>query len=108
MPGILWPKFDDVDVALKLSWTYAISDEIHDLEPTVCKLLETLAAKFPTGLAARYGIEISADGHELLNRIGLKRGCLRKGGVIDTDKAIRLVLNEFRAGKLGRVTLDDP
>lgn len=106
MPGILYPKFDDADVALKLSWTYAISDEIHDLEPTVCKLLETLAEKFPAGLIERYKIEISTDGHELLNRIGLKRGCIRKGGVLDTDKALRLVLSEFRAGKLGKVNLD--
>ena len=107
MPGILWPKFDDAEVALKLSWTYAISDEIHDLEPTVCKLLETLAAKFPAGLIERYKLaKLPIDGHELLNQIGLKRGCIRKGGVLDTDKALRLVLSEFRAGKLGRVTLD--
>ncbi|MBQ6296114.1 MAG: ribosome biogenesis GTPase YlqF [Selenomonadaceae bacterium] len=106
-PGILYPKFDDAEVALKLSWTYAISDEIHDLEPTVCKLLETLAAKFPAGLVERYKIEISTDGHELLNKIGLKRGCIKKGGVVDTEKVLRLVLSEFRAGKLGKVMLDD-
>lgn len=108
MPGILYSKFDDADVALKLSWTYAISDEIHDLEPVVCKLLETLAAKFPAGLIERYKItDLPTDGHELLNQIGLKRGCIRKGGVLDTDKALRLVLSDFRAGKLGKVTLDE-
>ena len=107
MPGILYPKFDDPDVALKLSWTYAISDEIHDLEPTVCKLLETLAEKFPNGLIERYKIDdLPADGLEILNKIGLKRGCIKKGGVIDTDKALKLVLSEFRAGKLGKVMLD--
>ncbi|MBE8954616.1 MAG: ribosome biogenesis GTPase YlqF [Quinella sp. 2Q5] len=106
-PGILWPKFDDALVALKLAWTYAISDEIHDLEPTVCKLLETLAEKFPAGLVERYKISLEADGHALLNQIAVKRGCLRKGGAIDEDKAIRLVLTDFRGGKLGRVTLDD-
>ena len=106
-PGILWPKFDDADVALKLSWTYAISDEIHDLEPTVCKLLETLAEKFPNGLIERYKISPTTDGHELLNQIGLKRGCLRKGGLLDTDKALRLILTDFRAGKLGKVMLDE-
>lgn len=107
-PGILYPKFDDADIALKLSWTYTISDEIHDLEPTVCKLLETLAEKFPEGLIERYKISLSTDVRELLNQIGLKRGCLRKGGVIDTEKVLRLVLSEFRAGKLGKVTLDEP
>ena len=106
-PGILYPKFDDADVALKLSWTYAISDEIHDLEPTVCKLLETLAQKFPNGLIERYKITLAGDGHELLNQIGLKRGCIRKGGVLDTDKALHLILSEFRAGKLGKVVLDE-
>ena len=106
-PGILYPKFDDAEVALKLSWTYAISDEIHDLEPTVCKLLETLAEKFPAGLVERYKISLSTDGHELLNQIGLKRGCIRKGGVVDTEKVLRLVLSEFRAGKLGKVILDE-
>lgn len=106
-PGILYPKFDDADVALKLSWTYAISDEIHDLEPTVCKLLETLAQKFPAGLIERYKIQISDDGQKLLNQIGLKRGCIRKGGVLDTDKALRLILSDFRAGKLGKVILDE-
>ena len=106
-PGILYPKFDDADVALKLSWTYAISDEIHDLEPTVCKLLEVLAQKFPAGLIERYKIQISNDGHELLNQIGLKRGCIRKGGILDADKALHLILSEFRAGKLGKVMLDE-
>ena len=107
MPGILYPKFDDAEVALKLSWTYAISDEIHDLEPTVCKLLETLAEKFPAGLIERYKIQnLPNNGLEILNQIGLKRGCIKKGGVLDTDKALRLVLTEFRAGKLGKVMLD--
>ena len=106
MPGILYPKFDDPEVALKLSWTYAISDEIHDLEPTVCKLLEMLAEKFPNGLIERYKIELSTDGHELLNQIGLKRGCIKKGGLLDIDKALHLILTDFRAGRLGKVFLD--
>ena len=109
MPGILWPKFDDADVALKLSWTYAISDEIHDLEPTVTKLLATLTEKNPAGLRERYKLdELPTDAHELLTSIGRKRGCLVKGGDIDIDKVLRLVLTDFRAGKLGRITLDEP
>ena len=107
MPGILYPKFDDAAVALKLSWTYAISDEIHDLEPTVCKLLETLAAKFPNGLIERYKFDaLPANGYDILNKIALKRGCIKKGGLIDSDKALKLVLADFRAGKLGKVILD--
>ena len=107
-PGILWPKFEDPEVAMKLAWTYAISDEIHDLELLVCKLLETLAAKYSTGLIERFKITepLPQSGHEWLEAIGKKRGCIRKGGVVDFEKTQRLVLNEFRSGKLGRVTLD--
>ena len=107
-PGILWPKFEDPEAALKLSWTYAISDEIHDLEIVVCRLLETLAANYKQGLADRFklNLPLPQDGGELLEIIGKKRGCIRKGGLVDSEKAQRLVLNEFRSGKLGRVTLD--
>ena len=107
-PGILYPKFDDQLVALKLAWTFAISDEIHDLERSVCLLLETLARDYPRGLIERYKLEapLSTIGEELLEQIGRKRGCLKKGGAVDSDKAARLVLTEFRSGKLGRITLD--
>ncbi len=108
MPGILWPKFEDPEVALKLAWTYAISDEIHDLELTVCKLLEVLVANYPKGLIERYKLTepLLSEGIELLEIIGKKRGCIKKGGLVDFEKAQRLILNEFRAGKLGKVTLD--
>ena len=108
-PGILYPKFEDAQVALKLSWTYAISDEIHDLEPVVCLLLETLRKNYSNDLINRFKLTepVPTDGHELLELIGKKRGCIRKGGLIDTDKAQRMILTEFRSGKLGRVTLDD-
>lgn len=107
-PGILWPKFDDPVVAMKLSWTYAISDEIHDLEILVCKLLESLAKNYPQGLIDRFKLDtLPQNGYDLLEIIGRKRGCIRKGNVVDFDKAQRLILNEFRSGKLGRVTLDD-
>ena len=107
-PGILWPKFEDPEVAMKLAWTYAISDEIHDLELLVCKLLETLADNYSAGLKERFKLTepLPSSGHELLEIIGRKRGCIRKGGIVDLEKAQRLVLNEFRSGKLGRVTLD--
>lgn len=109
-PGILPPKFEDQTVALKLAWTYAISDEIHDLEPITWLLLETLAKKNPAGICERFKFSepLPETGQELLEKIGFKRGCIRKGGLLDVDKAVKLVLSEFRAGKLGRVTLDEP
>ena len=108
-PGILPPKFEDQTVALKLAWTYAISDEIHDLEQMTCLLLETLAKKIPAGICERYKLsDLPNSGQEILSAIGFKRGCIRKGGVLDVDKAVKLVLSEFRAGKIGRVTLEEP
>ena len=107
-PGILYPKFDDKKIALKLAWTFAINDEIYDVETVTCLLLETLAEKIPAGLCERFKIsELPSEGHEILNLIGKKRGCLIRGGEIDTEKAARLILTEFRAGKIGRITLDD-
>ena len=108
MPGILSPKYEDQTVALKLAWTYAISDEVHDLEPITYLLLETLAKKNLAGICERFKIdELPTTGQELLEKIGFKRGCIRKGGLLDVDKTVKLVLSEFRAGKLGRITLDE-
>lgn len=109
MPGILLPKYEDQAVALKLVWTYAISDEIHDLEPITYLLLETLAKKNPAGICERFKLSepLPEIGQELLEKIGFKRGCIRKGGLLDVDKTVKLILSEFRAGKLGRVTLDE-
>lgn len=108
-PGILYPKFDDKAVALKLAWVYAINDETYDLEPVVCLLLETLAEKFPAGLIERFKLSapLTNDSHALLEQIGTRRGCIRRGGLVDIEKTVRLILSEFRTGKLGRVTLDD-
>ena len=107
-PGILYHKFDDKDVALKLAWTYAINDEVYDIEQTVNQLLEVLAAKVPNGLIERFKLEnLPVEGHEILNLIGTKRGCIKKGGVVDVEKTARLILSEFRAGKIAKVTLDD-
>ena len=107
-PGILRPKFDDQNAALKLAWTFAINDEIYDRERTVCLLLEILAVRYPSGLLERFKLEtpLPTVGEELLELIGRKRGCLKKGGEVDFDKAQRLVLTEFRSGKFGRITLD--
>ncbi len=107
-PGILYHKFEDKNIALKLAWTYAINDEVLDIEQTVYQLLEVLAVKIPQNLCERFKIEnLPNAGHEILNEIGKKRGCIRKGGVVDVEKTARLILSEFRAGKIGKVTLDD-
>ena len=109
MPGILWPKFEDPVVGLRLAFTGAINDEVYDLGDITCLLLAHLRENYPSGLKERFNLtELSEDNVKLLEDIGRKRGCLVKGGAIDYEKAERLVLAEFRAGKLGRITLDMP
>lgn len=109
-PGVLWPKFEDQEVAFKLAITGAISDEVFDMEKVVTRLVELLRERYPDRVAGRYNLTLPLpeDPVEILGLIGSRRGCLRSGGVVDYEKARRIVLSEFRDGKLGRVTLDDP
>ncbi len=107
-PGILWPKFEDPVVGLKLAFTGAINDDIYDREQAAALLLEVLRRDYPERLQERFKFkgEMPEKGLELLEAVGRKRGCLVKGGIVDLEKAQTVVLNEFRAGKLGLVTLD--
>lgn len=109
MPGILWPKFEDKEVGIHLAFTGAISDEVYDLGEVSLLLLEKLREIHPEGLKARFSLaELSSDNLTLFEAIAKKRGCLLKGGAIDYEKAQRLIMAEFRSGKLGTVTLDIP
>ncbi|MDU2065173.1 MAG: ribosome biogenesis GTPase YlqF [Sporomusaceae bacterium] len=107
-PGVLWPKQDDQEVAFKLAATGAMNDEVFDMEDVVKELLQTMIFDYPQNLIARYGLEdpLPNEAEALLEQIGRRRGCLKSGGVIDTEKVIRLILTEFRTGKLGRLSLD--
>ena len=109
-PGILWPKFEDMTVGLKLAFTGAINDEAIDREQVVAVFLETMAKLYPERLRERYKLidELPEQPMELLKLVGRKRGCLVKGGAVDLDKAQRIVFTDFRSGKLGVVSLDVP
>jgi len=108
-PGILWPKFEDQDVGFKLAVTGAISDEVVDIQEITLTLLAYLKSKYASGLGDRYKLEnLPESDEELLALIGKKRGFLQPGGSVDIEKAARTVLLEFRAGKMGRITLDHP
>ena len=109
-PGILWPKFEDQEVGRKLAFTGAIKDEIIDTEALACALMETLAERYPQALAERYHLQPEPDtrGWELLEAAGRKRGFLISGGEVDTERMARVLLDEFRGGKLGRFTLEIP
>lgn len=110
MPGVLWPKFDDQKSAVKLAFTGAISDGILDIETLAMKLLVFLSENYPDSLKNRYGVEAAEDdgGLELLEKVGRRRGMVISGGEINTERAAITVLDEFRSGRLGRITLELP
>lgn len=109
-PGILWPKFEDREVGMRLAYTGAVKDDIMDLETLSSGLLALLWRQYPEAVAGRYKIEAEPDaqGYALLEAVGRKRGFLISGGEVDTERAARMVLEEYRSGKLGRFTLDLP
>ncbi len=108
-PGILWPKFDDEDVGYKLAVTGAISDDIFDTEMAAYRLIKYLIEIDRERLEDVYQITIeTAEPYDILPLIGRKRGCLMSGGKVDRNRASETLLNDFRSGKLGRVTLEKP
>lgn len=107
-PGILWPKFEDQQVGIKLSLIGSIKDEILNLDELALELLKRLYTDYPGILAERYGIEESEDGLKMLEAVAKARNCLLKGQELDYGKAARFLLEEFRNGKIGRITLERP
>ncbi|MGN0396022.1 MAG: ribosome biogenesis GTPase YlqF [Coprococcus sp.] len=107
-PGILWPKFDDEAVGLKLSYIGSINDEILNITDIACELIKFIHNNYCNIIAERYKIEESDDAVAMLSDIAEKRACVKKGGELDIDKAAALLLDDFRAGKLGRISLELP
>ena len=109
-PGILWPKFEDKQVGLKLAFTGAVNDDILDLSELAQNLIITLKDLYPAELKARYGIEFEngTPPHIVLESIGKVRGFMAKGGEIDIKRTASIFIDEFRAAKLGKMTLETP
>ncbi len=109
-PGILWPKFEDNQVALHLAFTGAIKDEIMDTVEIAAALLEKLSASYPALLSGRFKLQSleNQTGLMLLKACGKNRGCIVSGGEIDLQRISTIVLDEFRGGKIGRITLEKP
>ena len=113
-PGVLWPKFEDHTVALHLAFTGAIKDQVLDMEEMACELLRVLAAAYRPLLCSRYKLPeelpetVFADPWELLQCIARQRGMLLSGGEVHTERAAVMLLDEYRGGKLGRITLEQP
>lgn len=109
-PGILWPKFEDETTGLHLAFTGAVKDEVTDMETLACALLELLRDRYPKTLEERYKLaNINGfQGWELLEQAARRRGMLVSGGEADAVRMAKVLLDEFRGGKLGRFTLESP
>jgi len=109
-PGVLWPKFDDPKVGDRLSFIGSVKDEVVDVELMAIRLIEVLARDYTSMLVERYklGSIEGLEDYEILELIGRKRGMLISGGEIDTERAANTLLDEYRGGKLGRITLERP
>ena len=107
-PGVLWPKFDDPKIGDRLAFIGSVKDEVFDSETLAVRLLEVLSRDYPDRLSERYRIDdfSELEAYEILELIGRKRGMMMRGGEIDTLRASIMLLDEYRAGKLGRITLD--
>ena len=109
-PGILWPKFEDRQVGMLLAYTGAVKENVIDTEELACLLMELLACHYPQTLKDRYGIDADENmpGYELLEAAGKKRGYLMARGEINTERMAKVLLDEYRSGKLGNFTLEMP
>jgi len=109
-PGILWPKFEDPEVGMMLAYTGAVKENVIDLEELASFLMELLWKRYPQAVRDRYGIDEPADakGYDLLMAAGRKRGFLMARGEINTERMAKVLLDEYRSGKLGRFTLEEP
>ena len=106
MPGILWPKFDDQQVALQLAYTGAIKDDVIDIESLAMSLTEFLKNDYPKSLTERYKLK-ELDGN-IVEKIARARGMMISGGELDTERAAIAIVDEFRSGKLGKISLEKP
>ncbi len=111
-PGILWPKFEDQEVGMNLAFTGAIKDDIMDIAEAAMELLVRLSKNYPAELCARFKLEPDVlkdiEPLELLETVARKRGCIISKGQIDYSRIAAIVLDEFRGGKIGRITLEKP
>lgn len=109
-PGILWPKFEDPNVGLLLAFTGAVKEDVLDVEELAVRLMELLHKHYPASLKERYKVEApeGTPGYELLELAGRARGFLVSGGEVNTERMAKVLLEEFRSGKLGRLTLETP
>lgn len=109
-PGILWPKFEDPEVGMRLAYTGAVKDDVIDIESLACSLMRMLWLRYPDAIRTRYKIDLppEAEGWELLEAAGRKRGFLVSGGEVNLERMARVLMDEYRGSKLGKFTFETP
>lgn len=105
-PGILWPKFEDPQVGIRLACIGSVKDELLNIEELSLTLIRYLTEEYPGALAGRYGVGEEGKSVEILEQIARARGCLKKGEELDYARAAALLFDDFRSGKIGRITLE--
>ena len=107
-PGILWPKFEDQMVGLKLALIGSMNDEILNVDELAIELIKLISETYPNAMKERYGIDEDLSELDMLSKVADVRKCYKKGEELDIEKAAALILEDFRSGKLGRITLERP
>ncbi len=108
-PGVLWSEIEDENIGLHLAFTGAIKDELLEMDDLAFRFIDMVKDIYPENLEKRYAIEVERNStHDIILEVAKKRGCIQKGGVVDYMKAGNLIIDDFRKGKLGRMTLEFP
>ena len=107
-PGILWPKFDDEKIGMNIAYIGSVNEEIIDIEELAFNLIKFLKEKQPDKLVDRYGVDIENEPYEILKDLSLKRNLLKKGSEPDTMRGAKLFLDDFKEGKIGKISLETP
>lgn len=107
-PGILWPKFDDKMVGMRLAMIGSMNDQVLNIEDLSFEILKFIKENYPGLINARYEIDEEQEVIDIMNQIGEKRGCLKKNALIDYEKLAGIIADDFRSGRIGRITLEMP
>jgi ribosome biogenesis GTPase A len=107
-PGILWPKFDNQEVGKRLAMIGSMNDEILNLDELALDTIKYLLEFYPGFINARYGIDENQEALAVMEAVAAKRGCLKQGAVVDYEKTAGIIMEDFRSGRLGRITLERP
>lgn len=107
-PGILWPRFENQEVGQRLAMIGSMNDEVLNLDELALDTIKFLLKEYPGNLKERYGIEEDAEALQVMEAIAARRGCVKQGRITDYEKTAGIVLDDFRSGRTGRITLEVP